>query len=61
MIWQSKSKRKKTNKKVLTKGASVVIIKKQNALCFLNITEKDEVYYEKTGIFVVSKQQHWFT
>ena len=54
MIWQSKSKRKKTNKKVLTKGASVVIIKKQNALCFLNITEKDEVYYEKTGIFVVS-------
>ena len=60
MIWQSKSKRKKTNKKVLTKGVSVVIIKKQNALCFLKYHEKAEEEYEKTGIFVVSKQQHRF-
>ena len=58
MIWQSKSKRKKTNKKVLTKGASVVIIKKQNALCFLKYDKRNEEEYEKTGIFVVSKQQH---
>lgn len=51
-------KRKKTDKKVLTKQYSVAIIKKQNALCFLKYHEKDEEYYEKTGIFIVSKQQH---
>lgn len=58
MIWQNKSKHKKTNKKVLTKQYSIAIIKKQNALCFLKYHEKDEEEYEKTGIFVVSKQQH---